>query len=239
MQFITAVTLAYFILSSTVTALPALHDHSAPSPPSKSRFHKRFYSAKEIVSRTRSTFVHLVDPPKVALTRLAIRDEDNSHFHPLMLFAQHHNRGLRRHALMTGRAIPTDEDLENNLRKRWMALTGDTLEQSHQRLRLRKRQRLGGPASGSAGDEVANSFIGEPGSIPDRSATLWTPVGQSLAAAGGRSGGLANANGFPQQALTAALQNTVTNASTPTTTQSLGLNIEANNVGKGFAKCTR
>lgn len=125
------------------------------------------------VPRSSSSFVHLVNPNPAPLTRVAIRNADNEHLHPYMLFQQHVNRAHRRHALMAGRELPSDGVLENAMRKRWVSIN-DGDEAAANNLKLRKRQR-GGLAMGTAGiQSSSNALIGKPGET--NSDKVFTPL---------------------------------------------------------------
>ncbi|KAM0756581.1 acid protease [Meredithblackwellia eburnea MCA 4105] len=203
------------------------------SVPVHGGLHRRYFPLpKSYTQRSGSTFISLSQPQTAPLTRIAIRNDKTNHLHPLMLFQQHVNRAHKRHALMTGTTPPSDSELERRMRKRWLDVTGGNT-QAARTLKLRKRQRVGPAYPGSKGPGGANTLIGQAGQAVPDSSVLFTPLagGSSIRAIQGNNLALANANGFPQVALDAAKAGSVSKATTPTAAQTLGEDIEANDVG--------
>ncbi|KAL8277192.1 hypothetical protein RQP46_010365 [Phenoliferia psychrophenolica] len=220
----TALIFSFLIL--TITAAPSTHEPL--------NNHKRFRPLPKIYSDARarsasSSFLHLDNPPTAPLTRIAIRNERNQHLHPYMLFQQHLNRAHRRRSVMAGVAPPSQDELAGLMQKRWISLTGG----KEGELKLRKRQR-GGKALGSSpggGAGGANALIGKPGEQVPQNGASWSLIASDEKVDGANSFALANAEGFPKVALDAATQGTVSKAITPTAAQTIGEDIEANDVG--------
>lgn len=195
---------------------------AAPSRLNDSSAHKRYLPLPALYSDARarsasSSFAHLVNPRSAPLTRIAVRNARNAHLHPYMLFQQHLNRAHRRRALMAGRAPPSTEELAGLLQKRWESIGGQD------KLRMRKRQRQ----TVGAGGGGANRLIGQPGEAIPNNKAVWAPVGNARnAKVDSRIAALANAAGFPQEALAAAQAGTVDKAITPTAAQTSGEDIE-------------
>jgi len=127
-----------------------------------------------------------------------------SDVHPSILLQQHVNRSHRRHARMVGVDGPSDAELEARLVKRFNAAKFPKQEKRYNRNGVNKVQ--GSSIKG------ANSLVevgGTDGSI--------------LAAS--------PADGFPKAALDAANAGELTKANKPTANNSIGLDIEANDVG--------
>lgn len=129
--------------------------------------------------------------------------------HPQIYLQQHMNRAHRRYARMTGRLEPTRRELQANLEKRILSIEGaEGLEKRFNRMgvpsrRLERRfNRFGVPKKHKAGAPGTASLLAEKKSKK--------PVGQQQAA---------------------AVVPSVTDANTPTTSDSLGLDIEAQDVG--------
>ncbi|PAV16553.1 acid protease [Pyrrhoderma noxium] len=185
------------------------------------------------------------------LKRIPQRDD----VHPQVLLQQHINRGLRRHARMTGRAPPSDLELRENLRKRLyippggrQALPGKREEKRFNRQGLNPITSLnqGNKASVKTNNAVDDENSGTFKSILDAlSQGLGGAKDNQLARhhrGGNRQGGSGTATaeaaaasgtgaGFSEVDLTAALNGGLTEADDPTASDSLGLDIEANDVG--------
>ncbi|KAK4699975.1 hypothetical protein P7C70_g6278, partial [Phenoliferia sp. Uapishka_3] len=157
---------------------------------------------------------------KVALSRLSTRNERNSHLHPQVLLQMHINRSVRRHARMTKREVPTEAVLRKALVKRWEGVNqgvGDEVGNS----RKEKRQREGKAMAGIGGLNSAASFKGKKGK-----------GGAGGAGDGGNSTTTTGSGpGFSQKDFDASQSNSVEPAQTPTANSTIGLNIEANDVG--------
>lgn len=164
-----------------------------------------------------SPFTHSTS--KVALTHLS-REGTSDGVPAQVLLQQHINKSLRRHARMTKRSVPSVEDLRKRIVKRWETLDVGSLQ---------KRQRAGMALAGSepnVGRVLQGGKEGRPVlpvGVGAKGQSVTMPVGNSTVVAG---------EGFSQTELDAAQANTVTPATTPSGTQSVGLSIEANDVGE-------
>jgi len=156
------------------------------------------------------------------------RVEQRSDLHPSISHQQMINRSQRRYARMTGRAEPSVDELEYNLRKRVLAVEGEEgLTKRYNRVGLHKNK-----AANLAG---TNALIG--GGRKNRKnkaaaagagagAVIGAGAGAAKQAAGKGKGG--NATGA---ANSTALPDGVEAANAPTGDNSLGLNIEGPDVG--------
>lgn len=124
--------------------------------------------------------------------------------HPLVLLQQHINRGLKRHARMTGRDAPSDHELRANIYKRVLTDDDPAL--------LAKRYSRLGTQFRDKGNRLASSVKGK--------------VNALAANDSANTGG-----GFSTASLNALIKGGLTAAVTPTAGNSLGLDIEANDVG--------
>jgi hypothetical protein len=183
--------------------------------------------------------------------------------HPQIMLQQNINRSLRRHARMTGRAEPSQHDLEENLRKRVLAIEGpEGLAKRYNRagtnFKHGKRFNRGGvarvnsfhqehenanvvgddtPAAGAGhGNGHGNAQAGgnAAGNANSNSTDTTGATGgnstDTTGAAGGNSTDTTGATGASGNG-TAAAANGVTTAGAPTADNSLGLDIEATDVG--------
>jgi len=156
-----------------------------------------------------------------------VRDD----IHPQVLLQQHINRGLKRHARMSGRAAPSARELKANLHKR-LETTDTQLVARHSK----RYNRFGVPSVDAA--RVAN--------VPKASKLKGQGKGghQSGAGAAKGSGAGASSSSSASSATTneggpginpldieAADNGGLTLANAPTDSNSLGLDIEANDVG--------
>jgi len=148
--------------------------------------------------------------------------------HPLVALQQHVNRGDQRLARMTGRDAPTHELCQERINKRLYIPPKATPGEKREG---RRKKRADGPLSGLAGKpggKNATSTVGSvSGTAAATSATAASPAAASPAAAGGNG----TAQGFPVSDLQGAVNGGLTIAKTPTTANSLGLDIVANDVG--------
>ncbi|KAJ3483390.1 hypothetical protein NLI96_g6342 [Meripilus lineatus] len=138
--------------------------------------------------------------------------------HPHVFLQQHVNRGLKRLARMTGREAPSDLELRENLNKRlYIPASGTGSRQS-------KRFDRNG-----AGRRISTTNV----AAKNRKAK-GNGNGRNSKNNGGNNATNGTANtgpGFSEAALTAALSGGLAKANTPTADNSLGLDIEANDVG--------
>ncbi|CAL1716788.1 unnamed protein product [Somion occarium] len=143
--------------------------------------------------------------------------------HPFMLLQQHINRGLKRYARMTGREAPSDLELRAHIHKRmYIPATGPGSRK---------------PAVDKRFNRSGVSHISEPVTTLVNNAATKGGKGKNRnknAAAGtGATNGTASNGGagFSEVDLEAALKGTLAPAGNPTADNSLGLDIEANDVG--------
>ncbi|KAJ7746620.1 acid protease [Mycena metata] len=170
------------------------------------------------------------------LTRMEARGDA----HPQIMLQQHINRASKRLARMTGREAPTDAMMLEALRKRVLAVEGtEGLERrfnragvpsksdkrfnrtgvnKNERRRAKKSKAKAGAAGAAAAGAAGAAAAGAAGAAAAGAAGA--AAGGAAAAAGG-----ASALGGPDSA------QGVTAANTPTTANSLGLNIESQDVG--------
>jgi hypothetical protein len=145
--------------------------------------------------------------------------------HPQIYLQQHINRGERRLARMTGRAGPTHATLVENLERRVLAVEGpEGLEKRFNRMGVPRR---------STEDNVLEKRYNRIG-VPQRAKTAAKTAGAaslaSLKTGKNRNGAKGSKSSQPAAA-PATPASSVTNANTPTTANSLGLDIEAQDVG--------
>lgn len=140
------------------------------------------------------------------LTRIQTVNPSNAHLHPQLIHQQHLNRANKRHAIMSNSSIPSEEELSLKLRKRL-----NSVELVGNSRKLRKRYRMGKAAAGmkNYGDAPRTNVL--------------------IDAATSKSAGVSQVDE------NAATKNTVQLPTNPTGTNSLGLAIEANDVGEHFS----
>lgn len=180
------------------------------------------------------------------LTRMEARGDA----HPQIMLQQHINRASKRLARMTGREAPTDAMMLEALRKRVLAVEGTEglerrfnragvpsqsdkrfnrtgVNKNERRHRKGKKAKAGAAAAGAAGAGAAGAGAAAAGAGAAGAAAAGS-AGAGAAAAGNgtaAAAGDASALGGPDSA------QGVTAANTPTTANSLGLNIESQDVG--------
>ncbi|KAF9453437.1 acid protease [Macrolepiota fuliginosa MF-IS2] len=173
--------------------------------------------------------------------------------HPQILLQQHINRSSRRLARMTGRDEPTSEELTRHLEKRVIAVEGpEGLEKRYNRQGVPKSRptsdttlktvstkaktnsqtgsgnnQKNGQANNGKGTANTNSGKGSKGATKGTSVTAG--AANATSTSGAVTGGT-NSTSTTAGAQEVAVDN-VTNANTPATANSLGLDIEANDVG--------
>ncbi|KAG6854390.1 hypothetical protein C0991_007381 [Blastosporella zonata] len=179
------------------------------------------------------------------------RLEQRSTSHPLIAHQQNVNRSHRRYARMTGRREPSREELHDNLRRRVLSVEGEEgLQRRYNRFVMPKLQsardeqdlerrynRMGLPKSSKktktagSGAVLASAVAAEAKTAHQENTksahqedtkTKHSGHGKFAAAGAAVSSGTDNS---------AASANTVAIANTPTATNTLGLDIEANDVG--------
>ncbi|KAG6861997.1 hypothetical protein C0995_008184 [Termitomyces sp. Mi166 len=164
------------------------------------------------------------------------RLEQRSTAHPLIAHQQNINRSYRRYARMTGRREPSREELHENLRKRVLAVEGEEgLQKRYNRFSgipkhprenedLEKRyNRQGVPKSAKAGNKAGSGAV-----LASTAGKQNHGHGNQDNTKGGNAVGAATGNAG-SSATTAP--DTVTNANAPTANNSLGLDIEGDDVG--------
>ncbi|GAA6011116.1 hypothetical protein JCM10207_005502 [Rhodosporidiobolus poonsookiae] len=195
---------------------------------------------------------------KLPLIALATRSSKDSDVHPQILLQQHVNRGIKRHTRMSKRALPADVDkqLAHRLKKRWETVQqiSPSLEQSKQVKRWRAGEALAGataavqhmkdrvasilpslsshghPSTGLAAQVSAR--VGVSGYAGANVAAARLSANASSSAAGRNETDAAEEQrGFSKIALAAATDNTIAQPENVTAANSLGLAIEANDVG--------
>ncbi|KZT73103.1 aspartic peptidase A1 [Daedalea quercina L-15889] len=146
--------------------------------------------------------------------------------HPQVYLQQHLNRGLKRYARMTGNVQPSKRSLQNKLQKRMEAtepLIGRANRKRSHKVKKNNDKNVGAAATSSA---VVSSATSVSSSASDNS----TDTGSS-STAGNSSSSATTADGFPEIDLEAQTNGGLTVANTPTANNTLGLDIEANDVG--------
>ncbi|TFY69991.1 hypothetical protein EVJ58_g71, partial [Rhodofomes roseus] len=142
--------------------------------------------------------------------------------HPQVFLQQHLNRSLRRYARMTGNIQPSKRSLEAKLHKRMEAV--EPLFGRANRKRAHKHKNNKNNGAGAAANGTA--------SAANATATSSTAAaGNASSSASAATGADSTAAGFPEIDLEAQANGGLTAANTPTTANTLGLNIEANDVG--------
>lgn len=136
--------------------------------------------------------------------------------HPQVFLQQHVNRGLKRFARMTGRDVPSELELRENLHKRLYIPPSGTGARHSKRF-----DRHGAGRTTSSPIVAAKKKKGH-----GNKSAVGSGAGSAAPNATDNSG-----PGFSETALKAALQGGLTQAQPPTADNSLGLDIEANDVG--------
>jgi len=138
------------------------------------------------------------------------RLQQRSDVHPTVLLQQHINRSHRRYARMTGRKEPSSEELEANLVKRFNRAGAQPKQRRHN-----NHHGNNVDANDSESNAVGNGGNSNAG-------------GNTQAAGNSTTGG---GEGFSEVDLKAQTNGGLTAAGKPTADNSLGLDIEANDVG--------
>lgn len=217
--------------------------------------------AKRSSTRRSNASPFVESSSKVPLTRLATRSDKNAHLHPQVLLQQHIHRGVKRHAKMTKRSLGENAEVEmaHKMVKRWETTTSRSLEHGSDKTDHEKRW-LGGVALAGATETVQqiqdrlSRILSKDRKLNQNITTL--PGHGSMGMARYGVSGYAGANiaksrnaqanetsstnrtrsdntrdGYSIIDLEAASSNRITNATAPTAINSLGLAIEANDVG--------
>lgn len=152
-------------------------------------------------------------PPRGLVTLPLKRLQQRSDVHPLIAHQQQINRSQRRLARMSGGAEPSTEELTENLRKRLVAIDdSEVLEKRYSRFGVPKKQKSKSKSKAKAGT-LANAAAGKSKKKGGKGA-----ASANTLAAGDALGGPVSGND-------------VTAADQPTADNSLGLNVEGNDVG--------
>ncbi len=161
------------------------------------------------LNATVSPFISASADQRITLTRLPTQHSGNGHLHPAIVLGQHRHRSIKRHAEMTGRPTVNMQQLKDEIAKRW---------ESIQVGMLIKRQRDGLAMAGKEVDDydIAHLLKGK----------LSPNIGFANATTGSEM------SGYSQAELDAANLDSVTPAIAPTVANTLGLDIEANDIGK-------
>ncbi|KAI0091355.1 aspartic peptidase domain-containing protein [Irpex rosettiformis] len=154
---------------------------------------------------------------------------------PALQLQQHINRGLKRHARMTRRDAPSEHQLRENIAKRMFIP-----EAGRPGSRTKRYNRQGVPKPNAVSAVTVNNAKakgkgGKAGKAA-KGAAAGAAAGAAGAAAAGAAAAAGNATantgaGFSKVALAAQQAGGLTAANNPTTGNSLGLDIEANDVG--------
>lgn len=139
---------------------------------------------------------------------------------PTVLLQQHINRSHRRHARMIGREGPSEAELTMRMEKR--------LNQANFQNHGKRYYRNGAPPSGSGNEDVSIKGADRLGS---NQLGNGTQDGSSNSTVPDLSNQNSTSAGFPQAGLDAQIADQLTPANEPTANNSLGLDIEANDVG--------
>ncbi|THH03644.1 hypothetical protein EW145_g6119 [Phellinidium pouzarii] len=177
------------------------------------------------------------------------RITQRSDIHPQVLLQQHINRGAKRFARMSGRSVPTDVELREKLHKRMFIPPGGRIpgppEKRYNRQGVKPISDAvssvkpldtafeGGNGKNAAQGEGHRHSIG--GQVPAGAGSgTAVPVGATAtetAAAAGASVSSDTSDGISQIDINDAASGGLTVANDPTASNSLGLDIEANDVG--------
>ncbi|KAK7044185.1 hypothetical protein VNI00_007905 [Paramarasmius palmivorus] len=154
--------------------------------------------------------------------------------HPQIYLQQHINRGNKRLARMTGREIPSDHELSENLHRRMLAIESSPLSKRFNRSGYKTNSKRYN-RNGLGPREEAVSF--KKGRKGGKGAVIAGAAGAGIGAAAGAGKGAGKGAGANQGNSTSGAQASgglpdgVEAANAPTADNSLGLNIEANDVG--------
>ncbi|KAK0485092.1 acid protease [Armillaria novae-zelandiae] len=155
------------------------------------------------------------------------RIQQRSDLHPQILHQQNINRALRRLARMTGRQAPSDAELRRNLEKRVASLENDPVYKRYHKYTPpgnSKRFNRDGVSGSRVNAVVSRKHHHNQGN--NNGATTSTSSGNSTASTTSETNGTSTASSASD-----AASSDVTVANTPTTANSLGLDIESTDVG--------
>jgi len=152
----------------------------------------------------------------------------NGSIHPQVFLQQNINRSLKRHARMTGRDVPSNAELKRNIQKRMLAIEDAApAKRSHSK----RYNRHGVPSSSRI---APSSDLPGAKTLGLKANKNGKGKGQGQAATGtviNSSTADEDGQGFSQIDLAAQTSGGLTQANAPTANNSLGLDIEANDVG--------
>ncbi|PCH42313.1 acid protease [Wolfiporia cocos MD-104 SS10] len=147
----------------------------------------------------------------ITLPLKRIHQTRDSGLHPQVFLQQHINRGLKRHARMTGRVQPSKRELQEKLHKRlYIPAPG------RQNRKRKDRHVHGGLAAAAAASASVSASASAAGTASSSASSGTEPT---------------TADGIPEIDVEAAASGGLTLANAPTANDSLGLDIEANDVG--------
>lgn len=163
------------------------------------------------------------------------RVEQRSDIHPLIALQQNINRSHRRYARMTGRELPSTSELHENLRRRVLAVEGEQgLVKRYNRNGTKKTVANTRPAgsgavlaAAAAKNRNGNAQAAENGRKGKARKGKGKGKGKNEAAAGAGAG----AGGAVGGNVDTSVPDAVAIANTPTTANSLGLDIESQDLG--------
>ncbi|KDQ57236.1 hypothetical protein JAAARDRAFT_178857 [Jaapia argillacea MUCL 33604] len=153
--------------------------------------------------------------------------------HPQMLLQQHINRGQRRLARMTGRQAPSEEQFQANIHNRMFLMPSGP--GSHTPSKRYNRQGSKAPTNQADAGGIAAGIVAginaAGGGSSNGTTTNTTNTTTTTTATTTATGATPSGAGFSQVDLTALENGGLTPAGNPSASNSLGLDIEANDVG--------
>ncbi|KAI3613767.1 aspartic-type endopeptidase [Moniliophthora roreri] len=182
----------------------------------------------------------LAKPRNAGVVTLPLKrvEQRSEGIHPQIYLQQHINRGTKRLARMTGREVPSDHELSQNLHRRMLAVESSPLSKRFNRSGFKSSNSKRYNRNGlRVPREEAVSFKkgkkgGKAGAVAAGAAGAG--VGAAVGVGAGAGAGTSKGNGTSGaqgQGSSGALPDGVEAANQPTADNSLGLNIEANDVG--------
>ncbi|KAK0204685.1 acid protease [Desarmillaria ectypa] len=168
------------------------------------------------------------------------RIQQRSDLHPQILHQLNVNRALRRLARMTGRQAPSDVELRRNLERRVALLENDPVYKRYNRYippgnsKRFNRNGVSGSRVNAVVDRNQHHHTQSNNNVNGSTASASTSNSTAAAAASATNGTTAATsatNAASTSASSSSSTSNVTVANTPKTANSLGLNIESNDVG--------
>jgi len=158
--------------------------------------------------------------------------QPRSDIHPQVLLQQHINRGRRRLARMTGRAEPSQEELRADLHKRVYLLDHEPRSRRTKRFNRHGVPKFDALTAGSGnGGKKAAAGVDVAAALGGGFASDTGDGGADSGAAASNATSNSTNPGVSPLDIQAIASDTVTPANAPTANNSLGLAIEANDVG--------